>query len=67
MRCAHACGLRVACARHVYACGLRVACVWLACDLRVTCVCVCAVECDDEATRQWFGTGEMRSVILTRR
>lgn len=26
----------------------------------------CAVECDDEATRQWFGTGEMRSVILTR-
>ena len=23
-------------------------------------------ECDDDATRQWFGTGEMRTVLLTR-
>ena len=25
-----------------------------------------ALEVDEESTRSWFGTGEMRSVILTR-
>ena len=24
------------------------------------------LECADESTRTWFGTGEMRSVLLTR-
>lgn len=24
-----------------------------------------AVDCDEESTRTWFGTGEMRSVLLT--
>ena len=25
------------------------------------------LECEDEATRRWFATGEMRAVILARR